>query len=246
MKKFFKGIVSACMVAACALLVTACGGPTTLYEAKFANGNDGVFGLYGTVVDNQDGTITLQNDGNATYPTSASTYFGEADKNYDWEKGGLTVSLKVKVDKTQMGAGKFAVWSLALNEKEDDNVNYLTELPAYFVGTEAGVKFVHKFTGVDTDYDALVAQEDAVLLDDGYYTVNWQFDVNADDEVTLVVSLDNNAGQEVYASQENTFNVIDSSTNTGVVTEEMVEGIRYLWLVRANADVVVDSLKITK
>lgn len=260
MKKSIKRMLTtfACfaIVLIAGVTLAACGGsPKTLWEADLAN--DDVFGIYGEVTKNDDGTVTLGVDEN--HETAGSTYFGEADKNYDWVDGGMTVKLGVYVDSDVITAGERVVWSLGLNEKyvteadesqgieASESIEYLTELAVFFVGTDDGVKFVFKETGVDQDdYLALVSGDDAATLTTGYYTVNYDFNVDSEGYVTLVVSLQDEDGKDVYESTESRFNVIDSTQYEGEVKEEMVVGLRYLWCVRASTPVTVSSLAITE
>ena len=233
---------------AVALSFAACGGKTTLWSADFTKGNQDIFGIYGNVADNQDGTITLSSNKGQNY--SASTYFGQEGKNYAWNEGGLSVNLTLKVDTETLTNGEYFVWSLALNELDG---TYLTELPVFFIGTESGVKFLYKFTAVDSDYAALAQEESAVSLTSGTYTVAYNFETQKNGEIELQVVLKNSKGKQVYASQASTFTVINPTIHEGkdytsetVVKEDMVKGLRYLWLVRNSVDVVVSDLSITE
>ena len=256
MNKLTKGLALGTMALVSCATLAACGGPRTLWQADFSNGNSEVFGIYGEIVNNNDDTITLKPDTKyGAQSTAGSTYFGEADKNYDWKEGGMSVNFKVYVDEDVIQEGKHVVWTLALNEKyaadedagTEEKVEYLTELPVFFVGTADGVKFVYNFTGVDQDdYTALVSGEDAVTLATGYYTVGYDFNVDEDNNVLVTVTLKDNSGKEVYKSADNTFDVIDSTQYSGEVKEEMIEGLRYLWCVRTTTDVKVASVQITE
>lgn len=256
MNKLTKGLALGTMALVSCATLAACGGPKTLWQADFSNGNSEVFGIYGEIVNNNDDTITLKPDTKyGAQSTAGSTYFGEADKNYDWKEGGMSVNFKVYVDEDVIQEGKHVVWTLALNEKyaadedagTEEKVEYLTELPVFFVGTADGVKFVYNFTGVDQDdYAALVSGEEAALLSTGYYTVGYDFNTEEDGTVKVTVTLKDNAGKEVYKSADNTFDVIDSTQYSGEVKEEMIEGLRYLWCVRTTTDVKVASVQITE
>ena len=248
MKKFSKVLAALSLVLVAALVMVACGGPTTLYKADFTQ--QGLFGLYGSAQLNQDNTLTLKSVEQDGVKVGPSTYFGESDKNYDWQEGGMQVAVSFKVNHEELQDGEYAVWSLGLNEKDG---KYLTELPAFFVGTQDGVKCVFKFTGVDNDYVALAAQQDAVLLADGTYTLRYVFATKSNGEVEVTVKVEKEDGARVYASNAQTFTVIEPTLHEGkdytsqtVVKEDMVKGLRYLWLVRASVDVVVTNLEVAK
>lgn len=256
MNKLTKGLALGTMALVSCATLAACGGPRTLWQADFSKGNSEVFGAYGEIVNNNDNTITLKPDTSyGAQATAASTYFGETDKNYDWVEGGMSVNFKVYVDEDVIQEGKHVVWTLALNEKyaadedagTEEKVEYLTELPVFFVGTADGVKFVYDFTAVDQDdYTTLVSGEDAASLSTGYYTVGYDFNTEENGTVKVTVTLKDNNGKEVYKSADNTFDVIDSTQYSGEVKEEMIEGLRYLWCVRTTTDVKVASVQITE
>ena len=259
MNKLTKGIALGAMALVSCATLAACGGPRVLWESDFSNGNGEVFGIYGEIVENNDNTITLKPKIHDTKSTAGSTYFEEADKNYDWVEGGMAVNFKVYVDSEALTNGEYTVWSLALNEKyvveadeatgteASEDINYLTELPVFFVGTNDGVKFIYSETGVDQDdYVALVNTDEAVTLSTGYYTVGYDFNTDTDGTVKVTVTLKDNGGKEVYRSADNEFNVIDSTQYDGVVSEDMIAGLRYLWCVRTTQDVKVQSVQVTE
>lgn len=247
MNKFGKILTASALVAVAGVTFVGCKdkskddvSPKTLWTADLSA--DGIFGIYGTVEKN-DGSVTLKTPEGENY--AGSTYFGETDKNYDWVDGGLTVELKINIDKTDYDADDYSVWSLALNENDGA---YITENSSFFVGYEDGVKFIYKSEGVDTNYAALAADSSAVDLVSGSYTMRYDYDINAQDEVVLTVSLLNANGNEIYKSANNAVVAID---HTGyvpgtAVKEEDVGGLRYLWLARTTVDGVVEGLKITE
>ena len=63
MNKFTKAIALGAMGVLSCTTLAACGGPEILWDANLAEGNNNVFGLYGEVVDNTDGSITLKPEG---------------------------------------------------------------------------------------------------------------------------------------------------------------------------------------
>ena len=247
MNKFAKILTTGALVAVAGVTFMGCDDksnnepPKTLWTADLSA--DGLFGVYGTVEKNE-GSVTLKRPEGKNY--AGSTYFGETDQNYDWVDGGLTVELKINIDATEYGEDDYSVWTLALNEKSDEK--YITENSSFFVGHEDGVKFIYKAIGVDTDYDALAADSSAVDLESGSYTMRYDYDVNAQGEIVLTVSLLNANGNEVYKSANNAVVVIDHAGYVAgtPVNEEDVAGLRYLWLTRTTVDGVVEGLKITE
>lgn len=244
MKKIFKTLCVA-MLLTFSVLVVACNGPMTIWQSDFKNGNQNVFGVYGTPQENKEkGYVTLSPVEGENY--SSSSYFGKnTEKNFPWEQGGLTVSLTVEVNKSQLITGKYAVWSLALNETDG---SYITEQPTFFIGDSDGVYFVYKFTGVETDYEALKNEQSAVKLVDGKYTVNYVFTINEQNEVILKVTLNNHMNQEVYKSENNKVTAIDHSgyESGAILKQDNIAGLRYLWLARTNVPMNVYSVKVCK
>ncbi|MBQ8522177.1 MAG: hypothetical protein IJ458_00755 [Clostridia bacterium] len=246
MNKFGKILTTGALVAVAGVTFMGCNDkpkneqPKTLWTADLSA--DGIFGVYGTVEKN-DGSVTLKMPEGKNY--AGSTYFGETDKNYDWVEGGLTVELKVNIDETNYSADDYSVWTLALNETDG---KYITENTSFFVGYEDGVKFIYKAVGVDTDYDALAADSSAIDLASGSYTMRYDYDVNAQGEIVLTVSLLNANGNEIYKTANNAVEVIDHEGYVPgtAVKEEDVGGLRYLWLARTTVDGVVEGLKITE
>lgn len=244
MKKILKTLCVALLLTF-SIVVVACNGPMTIWQADFTKGNQDVFGVYGDPQENKEkGYVTLSPATGENY--SSSSYFGKnTEKNFPWEKGGLTVSLTVEVNKNELSEGKYAVWSLALNETDG---KYITEEPTFFIGDADGVYFIYKFTGVETDYDDLKNEQSAVKLVDGKYTVKYIFTANENDEVLLKVILNNDMNQEVYKSENNIVTAIDHTgyENGAILKQNNIAGLRYLWLARTNVSMNVYGLKVAK
>lgn len=242
-KKLLTTLACVGMTAVTAFGFVGCGNnPTTIWSNNFTDGNAGAF-VSANITDNEDGTITL-ND--TTAPTGSATqnytYFGSTDKNLDWEDD-MTISLKMKVDNSAMEEGDYIVWSLALN---GENGNYMTEVPAFFVKGAESVKFVYEFTGVD-NYPTVTNSNKAVELTNGTYELNYIFSENKNDEVLVKVTLEDSKGNKVFSSENEKLTVIDNAEYTAgdVVTNDMVKGLRYLWLTRNSVSVTLDSLTVT-
>ena len=240
------------LVTAVVLGFVACAKPAPLWKANLSQ--DGVFNTnsgddempYGSVTKNEDGTVTLKSstanvDGELW---AANTYFGEADKNFDYTNG-MTVSYTVAIDPANMKEGKHSVWSLALN---GTNGAYITELPTYFLGTENGVKFVYQFAGVDARNDVIKNENAYTVTQKGNYTASYKLTTAQNGELNVQVTLKDSNNKTVYTSKAETFEVIqnEGATPREVVKEDMIKGLRYLWLCRTNVDVVVSNIEITK
>jgi len=234
-KKFFAGVSFALISG---MIITGCFN-NVIWEANL---NNDLFGVYGTV-EQVDDSLVLKRAQDQNY--ACSTYFGEEDKNFDWENGGLTVDLKVNIDTTKYGENDYSVWSLALNETDG---KYITENSVFFIGTENGVKFIYKNVGVETDYNALKNEESAASLNSGDYTIRYDYNINNENEITLTINLLDSSNREIYRSIENEVVVIDHEgyTPNTPLNQDNVGGLRYLWLARTSVDGVVKGLKISK
>ena len=242
MKKITGIIATFAFIVMVGLTFTGCGSIKPLWSADFTQGNNDVFGLYGSVEENDD-YITLKRASGQNY--AGSTYFGQSSRNYEWVDGGMSVNLKLDIDTTDFADGDYSVWSLALNETDG---TYITENAVFLIGTDNDVKFIYKAVGVDTDYDALANDQSAVSLASGVYTVRFDYNVNSDDEITLTIVVLNNAGTQVYKSADNAVVAIDHADHVAgtQLTQDDVAGLRYLWLARTTVDANVVSLNITK
>ena len=246
MKKFTKKITSFVFVVLLGISLTGCRASTKktkeLWSANFSDGNNNLFGIYGTV-ENGENFITLKPNQNQNY--AGSTYFGETDKNYDWNKGGMSVKLSLDLSSSNFINGDYMVWSLALNEKDGA---YITENSVFFVGTENSVKFISKNVGVDTDYNALASEDAAVTVKNDVYTVIFDYDVVEENKIMLNIKLNDASGKEVYKSTNNQVVAIDHEgyVSGSALVEENIGGLRYLWLARTTVNAKITGLQITE
>lgn len=241
MKKFTKIIASFALVVLLGATLAGCGA-NVLWSADLSNGNNGLFGIYGIVEDGEN-FVTLKRNENQNY--AGSTYFGETDKNYDWNNGGMSVELSLDLSASNFANGDYMVWSLALNQKDG---TYITENAVFFVGTENGVKFIYKNVGVDADYEALANEENAVSVTSGVYTVVFDYDIVEKDEVILNIILKDASFKEVYKSTNNQVVAINHQAYVSglALVQNDIGGLRYLWLARTTVDAKVTGLKITE
>ena len=211
-------MAGATLVVLLVVTLAGCFGAKELWSADLSKGNNGLFGIYGTVEDKEN-SIVLKRATGQNY--AGSTYFAETDKNYDWNQGGMSVELSINLNTQDYEVGDYSVWSIALNETDGA---YITENAVFFVGTSDGVKFISKAVGVETDYEALVNDEDAAVLTTGEYTVVFDYSTDDNGEIELEVELRNQAGQKVYESEEIDVTAIDHEGYTGgqVLKEENI------------------------
>ena len=143
--------------------------------------------------------------------TGASTYFGEDDKNYDWDGAQTTISFDL--DLSGMQENDFSVWVLAFNKQTDDGYAHVNEIRFGIAKTADGF-VVNELTGVAFDDETDLAN---ILAGDKTFTeseVTASFTVAFDSATKQLSYTMTVGGQEL--------------TNAQTMTEDIV-GLRSLW-----------------
>lgn len=225
--------------ASCTVTVTELAAETVFSE-DFADGNNDVFGVYGTVTDG-DGTVILNKA--ADQETGPSTYFGKADKNTPWTEKGLVVSMKIKIDGASLETGEGFNWTVALNNASSPK-SYLTERSLYFRKYAEGVRVGYVDNGSSDGLNAsatATTNDKSAALADGWYTAEFKYYVK-NDNAALTITLKNAEGASVFTAEGN----VTDSTHTAIAASQ-VGGLRYGWMSWMNADSVeVDDLVVTE
>ena len=226
--------------ASCTVTVTA-PAPEAIFAEDFADGNNDVFGVYGTVTKG-NGTVILNKA--ADQETGPSTYFGKAtDKNTPWTDKGLVVSMKIKIDGAALETGEGFNWTVSLNNTASPK-SYLTERSLYFRKYAEGVRVGYVDNGSSDGINASATAESndkSAALADGWYTAEFKYYVK-NNNVALTVTVKNAEGTSVFTAEGN----VTDNTNAAIATSK-VGGLRYGWMSLMNADSVeVDDLTVTE
>ena len=224
MKKFVKVASFACAFVLCALLVTACGTQSKLIK-KFALYADNCTASSNGVIMNR-----YVDNGNTTN-FSGATYFGEEDKNLDWD--GTEMTIEYDLDLSVLEEGKYTSWVLAFNKNSGS-----TETPSYGHVDEIRI-------GIAKTANGFVAAELNGVWHDAekdYETiVNGAFEEKAfeGEKANVLITISYEEGTLEYS-----FDVND----TVITNEKAVEGIvglRNLWNAAVNVDgVEISNLKL--
>lgn len=151
--------------------------------------------------------------------SGASTYFGEEDKNYDWD--GTAMTLSMDLDLTALDEeGEFTIFVLGFNKEAEGAYTHVDEIRFGIAKTADGYK-VNELTGVgyndDTDYAAIVAGDKSFTSTE----ITASFEIAFDAETNALTYTMTVGGQEL--------------TNEKITAEDVV-GLRYLWNAYLNGD----------
>ena len=233
--------ISMCfMLILCSFLFAACGeSEKILFISDFTNGNNNLFGVYGSVTDNDNKTVTLNKSTTATY--GPKTYFEEEDKNFEWVDGGYTASLTFKVDKNSMETNQGFTWTVSIN---DETLKFVDEKSLFFRKYDKGIKVGYDYNASNDETNAVAtSNESSVLLSDGWYTANFKFYESEENTIKLDICLLNESKINVFIVKD--IKLYDE--NDDAIAFDKFGGIRYGWLSWMTApSVEVKELKIFK
>lgn len=269
MQKILKNriITSVCalfMLICCAVLFAACGGPTTIYQADFSKADSNDFNAFdgsAVTVDTTNKTATITA---SAKDRGANTYFGNAEtKNTEVDFSKAVVSVKVGIDSASMEDGQGFNWTIAVNEKVEDaesteeadkTVSYAfkSERSVYIrkVGNE--VKVGYTWNGSSDEINQIAtSNSNAKTLADGKYDINFAFQTNEDNIVTIKITVVNENGETVFEEDNVSLgNSTVDNANTGEFTSVKADelgGVRYGWFSWMSVDsITVYDLKITQ
>ena len=211
-KKVLTTFACFALVIVSAVLFAACGDPKT-----YGFDETGMYCGNCEVTDN--GVVMNEDTENSTY---GSTYFGETDKNKDWDGGAITVEFKLDV--SVLEDGDFTSWVLGLNRLDGETYVH-TEEVRVGIAKQGDTYYMNELIGItydDTqDYNIVVAGGHTVELNDG--------------KVQVAISLEWADDVVDYEIDVNGEKVTNQKPAVGVV------GFRYLWNATANVDGVVIS-----
>lgn len=212
-----------------------------LFYANFLNGNDGVFtSLYGTVVDNADGTISIMpNTSNA----GANTYFGSSDKNIPWKATGITAKININIDSASMSNNEYFNITTAVNGNYDGNISFIGERSIYFRKYSEGVKVGYEWNGSSDEINkTATSNSSSILLTDGNYTITFYIHKKStSNTVVMDIAVINEEDSIVFSVKDCIL-----GNDDGVVSTSNIAGVRYLWFSSMNVKngVKVNSLSI--
>lgn len=219
-----------------------------LFKKSFTGGtNNDVFmdTYYGAIEESAaDNSVILKAEANGAKFSGPNTYFGEDDKNLEWKELGMTVLMKIYIDKNEMEENDFFNITLAVNNKTP---SYYNERSLYFRKYADAVKVGYMMSGSDEAINLeATGNAGAVTLETGWYVVKYNlhtYDNAGTETVRVDISLLKEDGTVVFdAAKDQKF--VNGALEE--ITPDTIGGIRYLWLsaMSEQAQVKVSSLKI--
>lgn len=233
MKKSLKLFLIALLIVPCMFMLSACGdddsddtkGLKTTYNANFTT-EDKALSVFsdslGGVGYNKDAkTITLFKAGDKDQ--GPNTYFGETDKNLDWDSDGTIVSIKLNIDSSDYAIGEGFNYTVAVNGNDGE---FVSERSIYVRKYEEGVKVGYIYNGSsDQINQSATSSDDAKVLEDGWYTFKFDFHKNAQDLAKVTIGVVNDQNETVFEVVDAKLNKSDDSD----IDEDEVLGLRYGW-----------------
>lgn len=245
MKKSLKYILVTLVMIPCMLLLSACGDDNndqkelkTVYDANFSTQESAlsVFSdLYGSVQYNEESdTITLNKDD--VYATGPNTYFGETDRNLDWDTDGMIASIRLNIVANDYEIGEGFNYTVAVNGNDGE---YVSERFIYVRKYAEGVKVGYIYNGSSDEINQwATSSEDAKVLADGWYTFKFDFHKNSENIMKVTISVIDSNNQTVFEVVDAKLNKPDDSD----VNESDVSGLRYGWF----SWMTVDSIECSE
>lgn len=213
-----------------------------LYYFSFLNGNNGAFleNKYGTMVTNNDGTISVLADSNGHGP---QTFFGTSDNNIPYKSTGVTTKVNLVIDSTSMKNDEYFNITVAVNSNKDGQISFIGERSLYFRKYSAGIKVGYEENGSnDAINKSATSNSSSVVLVDGNYIVEFYVHKKStDNTIVMDIKLINESGSVVFSALN-----CSLKDDSGIANEDNIAGIRYLWFSSMNVTngVKLNSLSV--
>ena len=156
----------------------------------------------------------------------ANTYFGnKTTKNTEVDFSKAVVTLNVKIDSKSMQDGQGFNWTVAVNEKvenseaeeqKDESLNYAfkSERSVYIRKVGENVKVGYVWNGSSDEINqTATSNATAKILTDGNYDINFAFQTDENNVVTIKITVVNESGKTVFEE--------DNLVADGVLMEAM-------------------------
>lgn len=161
--------------------------------------------------------------------TGPSTYFGEADKNYDWN--GSKLALRFTLDASTLTSDKAVSFVLGFNKTEEESFSHVDEI-RFGVTNSGNTFYANELSGInhgeiEKDISEIKAGKEISSVD----SVPCEF----------VVSYDAESDTFTYSISAGGVNLAENKTRTEVAD---IVGLRYLWAASLNGEVEISNLEI--
>lgn len=226
MKKFKSILCLMLLVLVSCTALAACGRTISYGFDTFSKD---IFDGNANLTETKAGIVFNKANSNADYDMSGATYFGEEDKNLDWDKNETTFTFTL--DLSAMENWDFTAWVLSFNKKVDETYSHVDEIRFGIIKTTEGYK-ANEMMGVNHGND-----EYATILN------NAKNVTTSNNKVKVAITVKADTEKLDYTF---TFNDGAKIENSRQVANEIV-GFRSLWNAATSCDgIVLSNLEKTK
>lgn len=161
--------------------------------------------------------------------TGPSTYFGETDKNYDWN--GSKLAVRFTLDASTLTSDQAVSFVLGFNKTEEESFSHVDEI-RFGVTNSEDIFYANELSGInhgeiEKDISEIKAGKEISSVD----SVPCEF----------VVSYDAESDTFTYSISAGGVNLAENKTRTEVAD---IVGLRYLWAASLNGKVEISNLEI--
>ena len=189
-----------CLLLCFAFLFSACSqkdNRSVIYENNFEKGNNNTFGTFGTIVENEDKSLTLKkSEDNNVGPIS---YFGKNEnKNSSWVDRGLAAEITFELDPYKFETDESFNLTFTLNNKD---FNSLAEVTVCFRKYNNGLRIgTAKTSGEETNITATQESNNKSkrIERSCNYTLEVSFYTSIKNEISYRVILKEEDGTKIY------------------------------------------------
>lgn len=222
-------------------VLTACNqkeSKITIFESEFKDGNNNIFGGYGSVISNDDFTITLVKSENALI--GPLSYFGQNEKkNSVWTNSGLEAEVDLKINPTEFKTNDFFNVSFYVNNKQNEIISFVSFCFRKFQNAlRVGIS---KKTGAEnnllaTDFNN---EEAKTLTENMEYKLLCSFYSSTDNKLVCTLKIEDKNKKEIFVSSPK-YLIFDDSKEIDISS---VGGVRCVWIDLMNTQfLVVDKI----
>ena len=224
-------------------VLTACNqkdSKITVFESEFKDGNNDVFGGYGTVVSNDDFTISLIKSENSL--VGPLSYFGQNEKkNSVWTNSGLEAEIELKLNPTDFEVNDYFNISFYINNKQNE---ILTSVSFCFRKFQNALRVgTSKKSGEEnnllaTDFNN---EEAKTITENKRYKLICSFYSSIDSKLLCTLKIEDDNKKEIFSSSPK-YLLLENNEEVNISS---VGGIRCVWLDLMNTQfLVVDKIHL--
>ncbi len=225
------------------VILTACNqknSKITVFESEFKDGNNDIFGGYGTVVSNDDFTISLIKS--EKFLVGPLSYFGQNEnKNSVWTNSGLEAEIELKINPEEFNVNDYFNISFYINNKQNE---VLTSVRFCFRKFQNALRVgTSKKTGIEnnllaTDFNNAEAK---TLTENKAYKFICSFYSSVENKLLCTLKIEDSNKNEIFLSTPK-YLLLDNNEEIDISS---VGGFRCVWIDLMNTQfLVVDKIHL--